>query len=149
MSKLTVSALFALFLSAMATSALAAPRPDGLWAITEDGKPLALITVKTVGGGEVQGWLAGALNGDPPNRICDKCQGAQHNQRITGMRVLWALMPDPSAPLSWKDGSILDPDSGNIFSAKMTESADGKTLTVRGYMGVEALGRTQIWLRRK
>jgi hypothetical protein len=31
----------------------------------------------------------------------------------------------------------------------MTESADGKTLTVRGYMGVEALGRTQIWLRRK
>jgi hypothetical protein len=142
-------AVFALALWGFASNASAAPRPDGLWAITEDGKPLALITVKTVGGGEVQGWLGGALNGDPPNRICDKCQGALHNQRITGMRVLWALMPDPDAPLSWKDGSILDPDSGNVFSAKMTESADGKTLTVRGYMGVEALGRTQIWLRRK
>ncbi len=149
MSRPTAIGLFAVLLSVMATSALAAPRPDGLWAITEDGKPLALITVRTVGGGEVQGWLAGALNGDPPNRICDKCQGTLHNQRITGMRVLWALMPDPSVPLSWTDGSILDPDSGNIFSAKMTESADGKTLTVRGYMGVEALGRTQIWLRRK
>jgi uncharacterized protein (DUF2147 family) len=142
-------AVFALALWGFAANASAAPRPDGLWAITEDGKPLALITVKTVGGGEVQGWLAGALNGDPPNRICDKCQGPLHNQRITGMKVLWALMPDPSAPLSWKDGSILDPDSGNVFSAKMTESADGKTLTVRGYMGVEALGRTQIWLRRR
>jgi uncharacterized protein (DUF2147 family) len=140
-------ALVALALSAIASSALAAPRPDGLWAITENGKPLALITVKTVGG-EVQGVLAGALNGDPPNRICDKCQGALHNQRITGMKVLWGLKPDPSDPLSYKDGSILDPDSGDTFSALMTESADGKTLTVRGYMGVAALGRTQIWLRR-
>jgi uncharacterized protein (DUF2147 family) len=140
-------AFFALLLSAMATTALAAPRPDGTWAITENGKPLALITVKTVGG-EIQGVLAGALNGDPPNRICDKCQGDLHNQRITGMKVLWGLKPDPSDALSYKDGSILDPDSGNTYSAQMTESADGKTLTVRGYMGIPALGRTQIWLRR-
>ncbi|HEY3887400.1 MAG TPA: DUF2147 domain-containing protein [Caulobacteraceae bacterium] len=142
-------AMFVLALSAIASSALAAPRPDGLWAITEDGKPLALITVKTVAGGEVQGWLAGALNGDPPNRICDKCQGALHNQRITGMRVLWGLHQDPTNLVFYKDGSILDPDSGNTFSAEWTESADGKTLTVRGYMGIEALGRTQIWLRRR
>jgi uncharacterized protein (DUF2147 family) len=148
MSRPKAIAFFALFLSAMATSALAAPRPDGLWAITEDGKPLALITVKTVGG-EVQGVLGGPLNGDPPNRICDKCQGGLHNQRITGMKVVWGLKPDPSDPLSYKDGSILDPDSGNTYSALMTESADGKTLTVRGYMGIAALGRTQIWLRRK
>jgi uncharacterized protein (DUF2147 family) len=149
MARATAIALFTLALSALAVSAVAAPRPDGLWVITEDGKALALITVKTVGGGEVQGWLAGALNGDPPDRICDKCQGDLHNQRLTGMRVLWGLHPDPSVPLSYKDGSILDPDSGNTFSALMTESADGKTLNVRGYMGVESLGRTQIWVRRK
>jgi len=149
MARATAIALFTLALSALAVSAGAAPRPDGLWVITEDGKALALITVKTVGGGEVQGWLAGALNGDPPDRICDKCQGDLHNQRLTGMRVLWGLQPDPSVPLSYKDGSILDPDSGNTFSALMTESADGKTLNVRGYMGVESLGRTQIWVRRK
>lgn len=131
----------------MATTALAAPRPDGTYAITENGKPLALITVKTVGG-EVQGVLGGPLNGDSPNRICDKCQGALHNQRINGMKVLWGLKPDPSDPLSYKDGSILDPDSGNTFSALMTESADGKTLTVHGFLGVPALGRTQIWIRR-
>ena len=149
MARPAAIALFALFLSALATATLAAPRPDGLYAITEDGKPLALITVKTMAGGEMQGWLAGALNGDPPNRICDKCQGALHNQRITGMRVLWGLHQDASNPLFYNGGSILDPDSGNVFSAEWTESADGKTLTVRGYMGVEALGRTQIWVRRK
>jgi hypothetical protein len=147
MAKPPAIALIALFLLAMATTALAAPRPDGLWAITENGKPLALITVKTVGG-EVQGVLGGPLNGDPPNRICDKCQGALQNQRINGMRVLWGLKPDPSDPLSYKDGSILDPDSGNTFSAQMTESADGKTLTVHGFIGVPTFGRTQIWLRR-
>jgi hypothetical protein len=51
-------ALIALFLSAVAATALAAPRPDGLWAITENGKPLALITVKTVGG-EIRACWAG------------------------------------------------------------------------------------------
>jgi hypothetical protein len=147
MARSTAIAFFVLFLSAMATTALAAPRPDGTYAITEDGKPLALITVKTVGG-EIQGVLGGPLNGDSPNRICDKCQGALHNQRINGMKVLWGLKPDPSDPLSYKDGSILDPDSGNTFSAQMTESADGKTLTVHGFIGVPTFGRTQIWLRR-
>jgi uncharacterized protein (DUF2147 family) len=139
-------AMFALALSAIASSALAAPRPDGLWAITEDGKPLALIKVQTIGG-EVQGVLAGPLNGDPPNRICDKCQGVLHNQPITGMRVMWGLKPDPTTPLGWTGGSILDPDSGDTFQAKFVESADGRTLTVRGYIGVESLGRTQIWRR--
>ncbi len=147
MARPTAIAFFAFFLSAMATTALAAPRPDGTYAITENGKPLALITVKTVGG-EIQGVLGGPLNGDSPNRICDKCQGALHNQRINGMKVLWGLKPDPSDPLSYKDGSILDPDSGNTFSAQMTESADGKTLTVHGFIGVPTFGRTQIWLRR-
>ena len=139
--------LCTLVLSAIASPVLAAPRPDGVWAITENGKSLALIKVQTVGG-EVQGVLAGPLNGDSPNRICDKCQGGLHNQRITGMKVLWGLKVDPSDPLSYKDGSILDPDSGNTYSAQMTESADGKTLTVRGFMGIAAFGRTQIWLRR-
>jgi uncharacterized protein (DUF2147 family) len=140
-------AAVALLISAVAGAASAAPRPDGTFAITEDGKSLALIKVQTVGG-EIQGVLAGPLNGDSPNRICDKCQGDLHNQRITGMKVLWGLKADPSDPLSYKDGSILDPDSGNTYTAMMTESADGKTLTVRGYIGVPALGRTQIWLRR-
>lgn len=90
-------AAVALLISAIATPALAAPRPDGLYAITENGKSLALIKVQTVGG-EIQGTLAGPLNGDSPNRICDKCQGALHNQRITGMKVLWGLKPDPSDP---------------------------------------------------
>ena len=147
MARQAAIALFALLLAALATTTMAAPRPDGVWAITEDGKPLALIKVQTVGG-EIQGVLAGPLNGDPPNRICDKCQGALHNQPITGMKVLWGLKPDASDPLSYKDGSILDPDSGNTYSAQMTESADGKTLTVRGFLGIAAFGRTQIWLRR-
>jgi uncharacterized protein (DUF2147 family) len=140
-------AIFALALAAIAGVASAAPRPDGTYAITENGKPLALIKVQTVGG-EIQGVLAGPLNGDSPNRICDKCPGSLRGQRITGMKVLWGLKSDPSDPLGYKDGSILDPDSGDTFTAMMTESADGKTLTVRGYMGVPALGRTQIWLRR-
>jgi uncharacterized protein (DUF2147 family) len=148
MARPAATALFALLLSAMATSVMAAPRPDGVWSITsdQDGKPLALIKVETVGG-QVQGALTASLRGEDPNRLCVKCSGDKQNKRIIGMQVLWGLKQDPSNPLAWTGGSILDPDSGNTYQAQMTESADGRTLTVRGFIGLALIGRTQTWHR--
>jgi uncharacterized protein (DUF2147 family) len=143
----TIALLTVLF-SAMAAAALAAPRPDGVWQIIsdQDGKPRALIRVATVNG-TLQGVLTASLRGEDPNRLCDKCSGARHTQKIIGMQVLWGLKADPSNPLNYDGGQILDPDSGNIYGAKLSESADGKTLTVRGFLGISLIGRTQIWHR--
>ncbi len=46
----------------------------------------------------------------------------------------------------WEDGTIYDPLNGNTYSCtiKMT---DKNTLDIRGYIGVSALGRTDIWKR--
>jgi uncharacterized protein (DUF2147 family) len=142
-----VAILAALF-AAMASSGLAAPSPDGSWRITsdQDGKPIALIRVETVNGA-LQGVLTASLRGEDPRRLCVKCTGERHNKQIIGMQVLWGLKPDPNNPLTYQGGSILDPDSGNIYQAKLTESADGRTLTVRGFMGLALIGRTQIWRR--
>jgi uncharacterized protein (DUF2147 family) len=46
----------------------------------------------------------------------------------------------------WVDGTIYDPDSGKLYSCKMTLRMDG-TLKVRGYWGISLFGRTEIWTR--
>ncbi len=46
----------------------------------------------------------------------------------------------------WTDGTIYDPESGKIYSCKMTLMMDGR-LKVRGYIGISLFGRTEIWTR--
>ena len=48
----------------------------------------------------------------------------------------------------WTEGTIYDPENGNTYSCtiKMT---DENTLDIRGYIGISALGRTDIWKRLK
>jgi uncharacterized protein (DUF2147 family) len=42
---------------------------------------------------------------------------------------------------------ILDPLSGKVYRAKARLSPDGRRLSMRGYVGVSMLGRSQSWFR--
>ena len=46
---------------------------------------------------------------------------------------------------SYIDGKIYDPESGKIYSCKMT--LKGNNLKVRGYIGISLFGRTEIFER--
>ena len=52
------------------------------------------------------------------------------------------LKPDPQHPNEYRNGTVLDPLSGNVYKGKAKLSANGKRLTMRGYIGVSALGRS-------
>jgi uncharacterized protein (DUF2147 family) len=48
----------------------------------------------------------------------------------------------------WTEGTIYDPQNGSLYSSTIKMKKDG-TLDIRGYIGVKALGRTDVWTRVK
>ncbi len=142
-------ALLALMLPLAAFAQNVSPQstPVGKWHTIDDktGKVKSLVQIYQTSDGTLQAKILELINSDKgPNAVCDECDGARHNKPIVGMVIAWGLKQDGD---TWKDGQILDPKSGKIYSAKMSPSEDGRTLDVRGYRGFSLLGRTQTWQR--
>ncbi len=63
---------------------------------------------------------------------------------ILGMELLAGFVR--KGPGDFRDGHIYNPRDGKLYKAVLTLLEDG-TLKLRGYVGVPALGKTQIWTR--
>jgi uncharacterized protein (DUF2147 family) len=143
-----VSALTLWSIALLATAGTLSPA--GRWETLDDrsGKPRSIIEIDNING-VLQGKIVETLliPGTPkPLSVCVRCKGTRKNVPIIGMTVLWGLTQRQSGG-SWGGGKILDPRTGEIYSCKIKLSADGKKLSVRGYLGVSMLGRTQTWVR--
>jgi len=49
---------------------------------------------------------------------------------------------------TWDSGTIYDPENGSTYDCTI-EMKDENTLDIRGYIGISAFGRTDIWKRLK
>jgi uncharacterized protein (DUF2147 family) len=121
--------------------------PVGLWKNIDDvtGKSRALIRITDVNG-TLQGKVEKVFPtpNEDQNPKCGKCEGALKNAPIVGMVILSGLKRDGD---EYSGGQILDPENGKFYSSKVRVTDDGKKLSVRGYIGVSMLGRTQTWIR--
>jgi uncharacterized protein (DUF2147 family) len=121
--------------------------PVGLWKNIDDvsGKPKALIRI-TETNGALQGKIEQLFRepAEEQNPKCDKCEGARKDQPIVGMVILSGLKKDGT---DYAGGEILDPNNGKVYKSKMHLTDSGKKLSVRGYLGVPMLGRSQVWVR--
>jgi uncharacterized protein (DUF2147 family) len=121
--------------------------PVGVWKTIDDesGKPKSLVRI-TESNGEFRGKVEKLFRepGEEPNPVCSKCEGERKDQPIVGMTILTGMKADGD---QYNGGRILDPSNGKIYKSRMSLGNEGKTLDVRGYIGVPLLGRTQTWLR--
>ncbi|RKQ97032.1 uncharacterized protein (DUF2147 family) [Kushneria sinocarnis] len=151
--------LAATLLPLLAMASPAAPAADaasshareitGFWEVdTSHGKPEALVRIDGYQG-HYTGTVVRLLGPDAePDRRCQACEGARHNQPIVGMEIIWNL-EDGEQPGHYRNGRILDPDSGKVYDFKASVSRDGQRLKGRGYIGVSMLGKTRTWQRRE
>jgi uncharacterized protein (DUF2147 family) len=114
----------------------------------KDGKPRGIIDI-TNNNGTFEGRIAGTLRPNEQSReTCDLCPDERRGKKMLGLVILTGLKQQgQGASAIWSGGKILDPDSGKIYDVKLELADGGRTLKVRGYLGVALLGRTQRWQR--
>ena len=118
---------------------------EGVWKTIDDntGEAKSYIEI-TQENGKYIGTIKQLLISSP-DKTCDSCTGDKKDKPLVGMILLENLEP-------YKDyysyGSIMDPDSGKVYKCSVwLDNPD--QLTVRGYVGISALGRSQNWHRVK
>jgi uncharacterized protein (DUF2147 family) len=146
--------LIGLLLSGLCVTAWGADDADavaGAWS-TADGKArIEIVKHDGLYDGKIV-WLK------EPNYPADDKQGmagrpkvdrenpdkALQNRSIIGLPLIQGFKY--AGDNVWSDGQIYDPESGKLYSCKLTLMMDG-SLKVRGYWGISLFGRTEIWTR--
>lgn len=86
-----------------------------------------------------------------PKRDKNNPDKAAQKKPVIGIQVLKNFVynaPDST----WDSGTIYDPNNGRTYKCVIRfqddpKGVDGKSLHVRGYVGIPTLGRTTIWYR--
>ncbi|SRR5690606_3654579 len=132
-------------LSVIASLGLQAQTVTGKWKTIDDetGKPKSIVEI-TEDNGKIYGKVIEILT-DKKDAKCDKCPGADKGKPIKGLTIIKGLKKDGS---EYSGGTITDPGSGKEYKCALKLDGADK-LNVRGYIGIQALGRTQTWIRVK
>ncbi len=134
-----------------ACGAWAADSPEGNWRTIDDRSGFAKALVRIVK--EADGTYSGTITKTiprpdyTPQDFCHNCPAPYTGQKIVGLKILSGLQVDPNNPNQLINGKVLDPLSGKLYNCKAKLSNEGRRLSIRGYIGVSMLGRTQVWLR--
>jgi len=136
---------FTLVLAFVAVLGVQAQSVTGKWKTIDDetGKPKSIVEIYEQNG-KLFGKVVEILT-DKKEAKCDKCPGADKGKPIKGLTIIKGLKKDGS---SYSGGTIIDPNSGKEYKCAVKLNGSEK-LDVRGYVGIQALGRTQTWIRVK
>jgi uncharacterized protein (DUF2147 family) len=137
------SACALLFFLCLAYASSQSEKITGYW-LTEEGNSQLQIFKATDGKyyGEIV-WLR-----DNKDARDDKNPDpALKSRKILGIRLLKGFVWSASDK-EWQQGTIYDPDSGNLYDCFMWFDGDYSRLKIKGYiMGMRFMGRETTWTR--
>ena len=143
-----VKFIVALVLSSL-TSLTFANNITGMWRNIDDktGSSKAILEIRQENNGTYTPKILKITPrpGYTPKEICVNCPPPYTNKPILGLDVLTGLKHESEN--NFVDAKVLDPLSGKIYSGKAKLSTNGKRLTLRGYVGISVLGRSQTWIK--
>ena len=141
-----VGVLFAMSVAASSAQQRPAPTVEGVWEqVNDDGKVGGWFHIYERGG-VYEGKIVKMFPrpGEKPNPVCTKCTGEQKNQPTLGLTLIKGMQRKGR---NYENGTIMDPRDGSVYNARMELSPDGQKLMVRGYLGIDLFGQSQIWRR--
>jgi uncharacterized protein (DUF2147 family) len=144
------SALLPLLLLLPFTLRAQAPLDEGdrLIGVWEPSHGKARVKVERIGN-KYFGKIVWLREPDDPNTGQPKVDKnnpdeAMRSTPLRGYRILKDFIY--SGKNEWSEGTIYDPENGSTYSCVISMK-DANTLDIRGFIGVKALGRTDVWKR--
>ena len=125
-----------------AAAALAQGPAVGNWQYVDGPKTTFIRTYEE--GGQLKAVIEKVTKGGQEDAAaaCDKCSGDTKGKPMKGLLILWDTKKDGD---NWKEGKLLDPDSGRIVNGKVEVMDGGKKLNVKG--SVSIISKTQAWIK--
>lgn len=143
--RILFSLFFVLALTPLLSAQDDADRLAGVW---EPSHGKARIKIEKIGNkyyGRVV-WLREPNDPDTGNPKVDKNNPDEslRSTPLRGYRVLKDFVYQGKD--EWSEGTIYDPENGSTYSC-VIRMKDDNTLEIRGYIGVQTFGRTDVWKR--
>lgn len=125
--------------------------PEGYWYSAPTKHQFGSVFHVFKVGDEIRGIIATLIPriGHPDDDLgtrCSGCDGELKDHPTIGLPFIWGFKKDPASS-RWINGKVLDPRSGNAYSARMETVEGGRQLKVRGYLGSPVLGANVYWTR--
>ncbi len=142
---MTLLLTIALLAQVAATGPTTPLTPIGRWQTVSDvtGQPQSIVQVYE-SNGRLFARVEKVLVTDGVPATCVRCRDDRKGAPLVGLVIMRNMR---NAGEDYRDGDILDPESGKVYRCRMTMDATGQRLTIRGYIGISLFGRSQVWHR--
>ena len=138
-----IALAFGLF-SATVFANAADPLNGTVWKTIDDTtkQPKAIVKFTEQKNGTLSATIQSIVTPGEEN-ACVKCEGPYQNKPLKGVTIVNGLKNVGGK--NYDNGTILDPKNGKTY--KLKGELAGNQLKLRGYIGISALGRNQVWIR--